>query len=114
MHINNINFLLLFLSAFVGGLATALVLPIISYFFKRIMTKCQIYIEIENSIQSDMTKYVIFPLRLRNKSFVTLKNVASFVTISYEKEDILIHDQIQSYTVDTSDQPMMLSWAKSG
>ncbi len=110
-HIN-INFWVLFASAAIGGIATALVLPVVSYFFKRLLTRYLVSIEIERPIKNDMAKYIAFPIRIKNQSLVSLKNVVSFVTLSYAKEDMVIHDRIETYTVDTSNQPLMLSWAK--
>ncbi len=109
---NSINFWVLFSTAVIGGLATALVLPVVSYFFKRLFTRCQIKIEVEQPIINNTTKYIAHPIRVKNKSLVSLKNVVSFVTVKYGEKDIVIHGQIETYTVDTSDQPLMLSWAK--
>jgi hypothetical protein len=96
----------------IGGLISLLLLPFASYLFLRLFNRWLTVVEIEFPLDNSNDGYITHPIRIRNNTFSTLKNVTAYILIKFAKDEIGEDPNLQTYTVDTSDQPLMLSWAK--
>lgn len=100
------------LSGAVGGIITSLALPFTSYATIRLVNRSRTRLQIEKKIQNPAHGYDTLSMRLVNNSWATLKNVTPYIVLQYQREWIETDPNVLTYTVDTSNKPLMLSWAK--
>ena len=92
-----------FVSALVGGIVSAIVYPFITFWGIRFINSRRILVEID-----DERKDFIY-LKITNNSFITLKSVMGFITISNSDDDIN-RDIIGFCTTKVEHE--LLCWAK--
>lgn len=102
----------LFYAALIGGVVSAILLPVTNYLLIRILNRLLVKVIVEKPIQNFNHNYWTYSLRIKNHALTSLKNVIAFVSLNYESHDIVVDHEIKTYTVNTSDHPLMLSWAK--
>jgi hypothetical protein len=100
------------LSGAIGGVITSLALPLTSYMTTRLLNRKCTHLRIEKKIVNEKHGYDTINMRLVNDSWATLKNVIPYIIVRYADEDIREDPNINVYSVQTSDKPLMLSWAK--
>jgi hypothetical protein len=100
------------LSGAIGGVITSLALPLTSYMTTRLLNRKCTHLRIEKKIVNEKHGYDTINMRLVNESWATLKNVIPYIIVRYADEDIREDPNINVYSVQTSDKPLMLSWAK--
>lgn len=76
------------LSALLGGILTAILLPIVIYFFVRIYNNRRLEVKPGTLLQGLEKKHWNLPLILTNKSYSSIKNVIVYLKIGFSKEDL--------------------------
>jgi len=102
----------LFYAALIGGAVSAILMPVTNYLIVRILNRSLVKVILEKPIQNLNHNYSTYSLSIKNNALTSLRNVIAFVSLNYEFEDIVRDHEIKTYTVNTSDHPLMLSWAK--
>lgn len=100
------------LSGAVGGIITSIALPFTSYATIRFVNRQRTNLNVEKKIENPLHGYDTLSMRLINRSWTTLKTVTPYIVVRYSKDQIQTDPSISVYTVETSDKPQMLSWAK--
>jgi hypothetical protein len=100
------------LSGAIGGIITGIALPLTSYATIRSINHYRTRLQIEKKIENSAHGYDTLSMRLVNNSWATLKNVIPYIVLQYQREWIETDPNVLTYTVDTSNKPLMLSWAK--
>lgn len=112
---STISNLQIFISALIGGTVTALLYPIVRYFFVRWLNTKNLKIELRQPDKSPMNPHISHPLCVVNKSVSTIKSATCFIFMEYLPEDIVSIDQepnIHSYRSNSAYQWVSLSWAR--
>lgn len=100
------------LAAAVGGVITSIAIPFTSYITIRFVNHRQTKVRIEPKIDNRDHRYETLNMRIVNNSWTTLKNVICYITVRYSPSSIRVDPNVRTYSVETSDKPLMLSWAK--
>lgn len=94
----------------VGGIITGIVIPIADYFFRRIINLWGLKVNIESREEGN---YWVYNLKIKNCSFMTMKNVYVHVTINNESNDIARETRFQTFCTNAKVESGMLSWSKN-
>jgi len=107
------NWIWLMLSAFAGGVLTAIILPITNYFFVRTFNHRRVNVRSGSLIRGLKKNHWNLPLILTNNSYSSLKNVIAYLTISYSEEDLRADPNIITFNAVTPlHHQLTLSWSK--
>jgi hypothetical protein len=107
------NWLWIALSAVGGGILTAILLPIVIYFFVRIFNNRRLEVRQGTLLQGLEKKHWNLPLILTNKSYSSIKNVIVYLKIGFSKEDLREDPNIITFNAVTLfDHLLTLSWSK--
>jgi len=102
-------------SAILGGFATAVVFPIVNYFFIRCLNTCRIKIKIDDTYCDSQANYTTNNLRIINSSCAHIKDLYVYVKIiDLEDGDIVKNNaNLKTFVEEGKVNFGMLSWAKN-